>query len=114
MSKIKGIVMRVNEQPTVEEIENDYKAFQNIVGGTISALKIAKDIVIVLNGDGKLLGLRPNFLCDTIHDVIVGDVMFVGCTDWGEWKTLTQDQANRVVDYIEYSTIRFIRGGICR
>lgn len=113
MSKIKGITMRVNEQPTVEEIENDYKAFQNIVGGTISALKIAKDIVMVLNGDGKLLGLRPNFLCDTIHDVIVGDVIFVG-TDGESFTTLTQEQACKVIDYIQYSTIRFIRGGICR
>lgn len=114
MSKIKGISMRVDEQPQVEEIENDLRAFQRYVGGYIQTVKISDDVVMIVNEEGKLMRLPPNFLCDTIHDVIVGNAIFVGCTEWGEWKTLTPDQANKVLDYIEYSTIRFIRGGICR
>lgn len=113
MSKIKGITLKINEQPRVEEIENDYKAFQNFVGGHIQALTISNDVVMIVNEEGKLMGLAPNFLCDTIHDVIVGDVIFVG-TDGESFTTLTQEQACKVIDYIQYSTIRFIRGGICR
>ena len=115
MSKIKGITMRVDEQPKVEEIENTLKGYQDFVcGNLIQALKISNDVVMVINGNGKLLGLQPNFLCDTIHDVIVGNAIFVGCTEWGEWTSITKEQANKVLDYIQYSTIRFIRGGICR
>jgi len=114
MSKIKGISMRVDEQPKVEEIENTLKGYQDFVGGNIQALKISNDVVMVINGEGKLMRLAPNFLCDTIHDVIVGNAIFVGTTDWGEWTSITKEQAIKVLDYIQYSTIRFIRGGICR
>lgn len=113
MSKIKGITMRVNEQPQVEEIENDLRAFQRYVGGYIQTIKISDDVVMIVNEEGNLMRLAPNFLCDTIHDVIVGNVIFVG-TDGESFTTLTQEQAIKVVDYIEYSTVRFLRGGICR
>ena len=113
MSKIKGITMRINEQPRVEEIENNIKAFQNFVGGRVQALQIGEGLVMLLNEEGKIMGLNPNFLCDTIHDVIVGDVIFVG-NDGEDFTSLTRDQASKVVDYIEYSTVRFIKGGICR
>lgn len=78
MNKIKVIKKVVGEEPEVVEIEDTLKSYQSIVGGYIECVRFTKDITIVCNDEGKLIGLEPNFYMMSIDEVICGDVVFVG------------------------------------
>jgi hypothetical protein len=67
--------------PEVREIENDLKPMQELVGGYIETIRL-DDILIVINEDGKIEGLEPNFYVEAIDDIIVGPVFF--CREDGE------------------------------
>lgn len=68
------VVKKVNQNPEIMEIENDFYEMQKIVGGYIEALNIVDNIICVCNEEGKLAGLNPNFGFN--GDLIVGDVFF--------------------------------------
>ena len=64
-------------QPAVsQEVENSLKALQNLVGGYIETVSLPHGICMIVNEEGKLQGLQPNFRLD--HDLIVGTAVFVG------------------------------------
>lgn len=64
-------------QPAVsQEVENSLKALQNLVGGYIETVSLPHGICMIVNEEGKLQGLQPNFRLD--HDLIVGAAVFVG------------------------------------
>jgi hypothetical protein len=104
MAKEKFIkVMRLNADglPEIEIIENDLKSFQKIVGGYIEVVEFYFEggkVLCILNEEGKLEGLKPNFAFE-IHkdetkrymDIIVGDVVFVG-EDGPEFRGLTGEE----------------------
>ena len=56
--------------------ENSLKALQNLVGGYIETVSLPHGICMIVNEEGKLQGLQPNFRLD--HDLIVGTAVFVG------------------------------------
>lgn len=67
------IIKRPGEDPMVEPLfENTLEAFQKEVGGYIEAVTIAEDLVLIVNEEGRLLGLPENTtvcglpLCGTI------------------------------------------------
>ena len=57
------------------EIENSLKTLQDLVGGYIEPVRLPGGICMIVNEEGKLLGLKPNFRLE--HDLIVGTVVFV-------------------------------------
>ena len=64
-------------QPAVsQEVENSLKALQNLVGGYIEIVSLPYGVCMIVNEEGKLQGLQPNFRLD--HDLIVGTAVFVG------------------------------------
>lgn len=64
-------------QPTViQEVENSLKALQELVGGYIEPVCLPGGICMIVNEEGKLLGLEPNFPLE--RDLIVGTAVFVG------------------------------------
>lgn len=87
--KIKVIVKRPDEKTGhFEEIRNELKAFQSIVGGNIEPVVPADGsdrILLICNEDGKLLpDMEPNFYADLYgrSDLIFGTVVI--CGDSGE------------------------------
>ena len=72
---ISVIVCRPKEKPVREEIKNDLKSLQDLVGGHIECINGPAGTIIVLNEEGKLLGLPMNF--SIIHDALLGTVVFV-------------------------------------
>jgi hypothetical protein len=73
MSKIKVLIKEPTKDFRVEEIENDLKTFQGIVGGYIECSKFGDGHVIVCDEEGKLKGKRANFCYR--GDVFVGTVI---------------------------------------
>ena len=91
------VIKKVGQLPEVKEIDNTLDAFQEIVGGNIETFRFAENILCVCNEEGKLIGLKPNFLCR--GDVICGDVFF--CADGlDDFESLNDEDAKFVIDLI--------------
>ena len=71
------------QHPQQVEIDNNLKALQEAVGGTIAAVyPFADPVAIICNDDGKLMGLSLNrALRDEngqMYDAVAGDFLVVG------------------------------------
>lgn len=62
-NKILAVIKKPGEGAYVDQIANDLKVFQNLVGGHIETVRITRDILAVINEDGRIIGLPFN------HDV---------------------------------------------
>lgn len=72
-AKILAVIKEPGREPYVEPaLENTLEAFQKEVGGYIETVTIAEDLVLIVNEEGRLLGLPENTtvcglpLCGTI------------------------------------------------
>ena len=74
---MKVIVKEPGKAPVVEEIDGSLESMQKIVGGYIEHLGIGQNIGILVNEEGKLLGMEKNFYLDKYNDTIVGPAIFV-------------------------------------
>ena len=83
-------------------IPNTLKMLQDLVGGYIEAHKIADNVVLICNEDGKRLGLEPNFFVGAFQDVIVGPVIIAG-ENGDVFESLSDEDANLIM--------RILRGG---
>ncbi|MDO4501387.1 MAG: DUF3846 domain-containing protein [Erysipelotrichaceae bacterium] len=80
---IKGILVKAGEQPKIVEFEESLESLQSFVGGYIEMIQLTEDedVDIVINEEGKLLGLDANRILmrnGQIVDVLVGDLIVVG------------------------------------
>lgn len=95
--KIKVLVVEPMEIPRVQEIDNDLKAMQEIVGGLIEPVPLYEDpeVCLVCNEEGKLLGLPYNRalkdMDGDIYDIVQG-TFFLAQTDEGEMISLSEEQ----------------------
>lgn len=80
------------------EIDNELEAFQNIVGGYIESLPVDDDILMIVNEEGKLLSLLPNFAWR--GDYIVGPAIFCR-TDGEEFTSAKESDRETIEDEIE-------------
>ena len=63
-----------------EEIENSLEALQDVVCGYIETIQCGGSSVLIINEEGKLLGLEPNFRIKDF-DIIAGTAIVVGVDD---------------------------------
>ncbi len=104
MKKINVITLKCSSIPKVELIENNLKSFQTLVGGYIETVNIGNNIHIILNEEGKLIGLEPNLIY--FNDIIMGDVVFVAVDNENEdFTSLSTIQINKVIEYIQENKI---------
>ena len=87
------------QYPKQVEIDNDLKALQQAVGGSIGATYPFDDpVAIVYNDDGKLMGLPLNRALRDEHgeayDVIAGTFLVVGL-DEEDFSSLSPDLAEK-------------------
>ena len=83
-------------------IPNELGVMQQLVGGYIETLRISDNGILVMNEEGELLGLEPNFYLGAIGDNIVGPVLVVG-EDGEDFASLPDDEAAEIS--------RIMRGG---
>lgn len=57
---MKAVRKRPGEAPEICEVENTLEALQAEVGGYIESFRIAADVTILCNEEGKMLPLTPN------------------------------------------------------
>ena len=92
--KLRCILVKVFEQPKVIEIEHTLSTLQNYVGGLIDIVEIEEDVDIIINDEGKLLGLSPNLVLYEFGDIIVGDFLVVGQEN-GETISLSEEKIEK-------------------
>ena len=87
--KIRILVKEPGKEAELREIPNTLKALQCIVGGYIETVTFAEDCTLIVNEEGKLQGLPPNFRI--FGDAIVGTALFAGVSG-EEFCSLTDEQ----------------------
>ena len=97
--KLNAVIVRPQKTATIEEIDNDLKTLQSIVGGNIEQIcPWEDDIVILCNEDGKVNGLMYNRgLYDeggNILELIAGTFVVVGLGE-ENYRSLTEEEAEK-------------------
>lgn len=73
---MKAIRKKPGQAPEACEVENSLKALQAEVGGYIESFQFAEDFTLLINEEGKNLGLEPNLY--VLGELLVGTVLAVG------------------------------------
>ena len=98
MSKVKIVVVEPNKAPYVAFADGSLTNYQKIVGGYIEVVYDKGGGVIVLNEDGKLLGLPKN---RAYHgDVLCGTFFIVGVSG-DDFASLTTEQVHYYMSVFE-------------
>lgn len=100
---MKIVVKRPAEKPEIQEIENDYRLMQALVGGYIECVSVIDNIVCVCNEEGKLMRLPPNFVLN--GDMIVGDVFFCAAGD-EDFESLNDEQVEFIMNVMHIFEIK--------
>lgn len=108
MSKIK--VLRLTPHDSLEEveIENSLKALQKEVDGYIEALPIGDNFAIIVNEEGKIIGLPLSLVLvknGKMVDQIVGNVIFCKTKDGG-FKSLSKKDIEAFKGNFKLNTFR--------
>lgn len=95
---IKILVKRVKEKPEVVKVENALSPLQDLVKGYLETVQLNRDIIMVVNEEGKLLDLENNFHVisqQRILDTVVGNAFFVS-SEGAEFTSLSDKQIETI------------------
>ncbi len=102
--KIRILIKRPNEEPVVEEVDDDLKTFQEIVGGRIELIEMpgVDNIDIYANEEAMLEQMPGNIWIAGTGDCVKGTCYMVGCDiENGENVSLTDEQIKTCKKYIK-------------
>lgn len=101
--EIKVLMISPGQRPTLTTLKNELRALQEAVSigaddvGYIEIIGIDDDACLLLNEEGKLIGLQPN---RRFHgDVLVGTFFVVGEDGEGNLTSLSQEMIERYTEY---------------
>lgn len=89
------IVKEPAQSPVQITIDGSLESLQHLVGGHIEHVKFTDNIGILVDEEGKLKDLAPNFFLPSIRDELAGTVVFVG--EAGEEFTDVPDEEARLI-----------------
>lgn len=106
--------LRVNTDFTTEVLDLDadeYQQLSDAVGGLIQPVDLKTDLAIIVNEEGKLISLPVNVIGTHMWyrsygatDVMVGNVVFTGGTDYetGETRPLPHAWLAQLEEFAEH------------
>lgn len=89
-SVIKVLKVKPHEHPEVYMLKNTLEAMQEAVGGYIDIVGLDDNVCILLNDEGKLIGLEGNRRIGS--DIIVGDFFVCGSDEEGNLTSLSEEE----------------------
>ena len=72
------LVKNPGEDPKTMVITNNLHLLQQLVDGPIEVHTLTDGLVMIVNEEGKLKNLEPNFYVDRLKDTIFGTAIFCG------------------------------------
>ena len=101
MKTIEVIVVEPNKPARIEKISNTLEAKQKLVGGYIEVIRM-DGFDIIINEEGKLLDLEPNFGIYGGMDYVAGTAIFAGVNyETGDFKSLNEVQKTLILRNFE-------------
>jgi hypothetical protein len=98
---IKVVIVEPQKPARVETISNTLQTLQGLVGGYIECVK-QRGFDIIINEEGKLEDLEPNFGILGGQDYIAGNAIFAGVDyNEGEFQSLSDTQINRILGFFD-------------
>ena len=88
-----AIIKNPGQPAFTRQIDNELSALQDLVGGYIQTVYLPHGVIMIVNEEEKLMGLKPNFRLE--HDLIVGTAVFVSA-DGEEFAGLSERQENYI------------------
>ena len=95
-NKIRVLKVEPNKHPEEFMLENALEAMQEAVGGYIDIVSLEGGVCILLNDEGKLIGLEGNRRIG--NDIIVGNFYVCGSNDEGDLVSLTDEEMEKYMD----------------
>lgn len=96
-SLIRIVIIEPGFDPEVRLIKNDLKSLQELVGGYIEVLPFYEHLIIIINEEGKIIGL-PHSGYSYRGDSLVGPIVILG-TEGEEFISLTKEEAEKTLEY---------------
>ncbi len=93
MNTIQIVLKKPGFEPVKMRVENSLANLQALVDGPIEVIAIDDGILMIVNEEGKLRGLTPNFTFG--RDMIVGTAFFCGL-DEDEFVDLSDSDAEDI------------------
>lgn len=108
--EIQIVVVEPNKKPYTKMIPNDLEAMQNIVGGwieniTIGSTKTGAQIAMIVNEEGRLIGLPANRIVNRLG-LIVGTFFITANNFEGDQVSLSDEEAEGLIQ--KFKTIEVI------
>jgi Domain of unknown function (DUF3846) len=101
MKRIEVIIVEPNQPARIETIPNTLEAKQKIVGGYIEVIRM-DGFDIIINEEGKLIDLEPNFGIYGGQDYVAGTAIFAGVNyETGDFKSLNEVQKTLILRNFE-------------
>jgi hypothetical protein len=98
---IRVIIVEPEKPARLETIVNELSNLQSLVGGYIECIR-EEGFDIIINEEGKLLELEPNFALYGGRDYVAGTAIFSGVDyNEGEFKSLTDEQIKFILTIFE-------------
>ncbi len=107
MNKVKAITKLPNEKAKITEIPSDYGFVSDFVGGLVDCtfLPTDEDIDIIVNDNSLNLRMNPNIVTPEFEGVLAGPLIFCTHDDEGEMASLTDEQIDKAMRYIERNSV---------
>ena len=102
MRKMRGIYKEPGKECEVRDIDNTLETLQSLVQGWIEHVTFIKGVGLIVNEEGKLHDMEPNFRFG--YEMVVDPAIFVG--EAGEdFTDLTDEQAMRVMEFLRWHAV---------
>ena len=107
---IKVIVKQPNRDPEIKEVPNAYEVMAKFCHGLIDMGEMPFDrrINYIVNDCSLRNGMEPNVILPEYENMIAGPVMFAGNDAEGNTVSLTDEQIESVLRYIERNQVFYL------
>lgn len=95
-NKIRVLKVEPSKHPEEFMLENELEAMQEAVGGYIDIVSLEGGVCVLLNDEGKLIGMEGNRRIG--NDIIVGNFYVCGSNDEGDLVSLTDEEMEKYMD----------------
>ena len=92
--KIRVLMIEPHKYPQEHILKNDLNSMQEAVGGLIDIIGLEENVCVLLNDDGKLIGLDGNRRLWN-GDIIAGTFYVCGSDNEGNLTSLNDEQIER-------------------